>query len=285
MLLFAVVSAVSVGEQSCSPTRTRTLSLSLLTTLPYVPAQSASPHIKETLVALGENARSPLVETIVVLLDTFQGDDATRALRDRIQTDAEALEKIRAVVFGTQPTYAQLFQFANEHLTGIVALMNADIRLKNLDRIDADAFYASPPLALVIAVEPPSFRPCRAVPEDRCNVTQWKWAGSSWDVEIFKTPLFNPNFDLLDKMPPAPIYMNEQGAENRAGFFLAAAGYELYNPCHNHLAEHWHCWPSATHFKRDIRNVFLSSKASRGSRKGAYVEPRRDTRGILCDKG
>lgn len=257
--------------------------MSVLTTLPYVPAQSASPHIKETLVALGENARSPLVASVVVLLDAFQGEDATRALRGRIHADAKALAKIRAVVFGTQPTYAQLFQFANEHLHGrIVALMNADIRLKNLDRIDADAFYASPPLALVIAVEPPSVRPCRRVPEDRCNVTLWQWAGSSWDVEIFKAPLVNPNFDLLDKMPPAPIYMNEQGAENRAGFFLAAAGYELYNPCHNHLAEHWHCWPSATHFKRDIRNVFLSSKASRGSRKGAYVEPRRDTRGIIC---
>ena len=35
--------------------------------------------------------------------------------------------------------------------------------------------------------------------------------------------------------------MNAVGAENRAGFMLLAAGYDLRNPCLSIVAEHRHC--------------------------------------------
>ena len=51
--------------------------------------------------------------------------------------------------------------------------------------------------------------------------------------------------DTLDYSLLSGVYMNMMGAENRAGYFLHSAGYELRNPCAIVKAEHWHCAPKS----------------------------------------
>lgn len=252
--------------------------ISLLTTLPYVPRPRSHEHIREALLAIGENSRSPLIDDIVVLLDKGGPPlrDSIIAEQRKRGHNVSNVTKVRTVVYGRQPTYSDLFRFASVHLAKrAVALLNADVVLRNLHLIDHQALKSK--VALVLPVRPPSgaFKCAHDIP-DRCNRSTWRFAGGSWDVEIFWSPLQGAQYDLLDVMPPAPVYMNEQGAENRVGYFLTMSGYDVQDPCYNNLTEHWHCSVAHTHHSK--RNVYVTSDAV--NKKGVFTVPSVDTRGI-----
>lgn len=265
--------------------------LTTLPGIPWLSTQERlHPHFAETLLALAENVRLAHVVDVRVLIDHFpknssSGDSfdrvhsadtldnaATTALREFVRLSvrslsntsfgwsdlhgpslAHNLQKLRVHVHGVQPTYAHMFRYADAKLRGrLVALLNADIVLRNTDMFDGDAFDAHPPLALTISVRPPTgyflhtcLRPDGSVlpVADRCNLTTWRHSGKSWDVHVFKAPVVNARYDLLEQLRPYPVFMNAVGAEYRAGLFLSHSGYELHNPCRLNLAEHWHCTP------------------------------------------
>lgn len=249
--------------------------LTLLTTLPYVPRPRSHEHIRETLLAIGENSRSLLVEDIVVLLDKGGGSLRESIVDEQRKREYEGnVTKVRTVVYGKQPSYGDLFRFAGAHLADrAVAILNADVVLRNLHLIDHQALKDK--VALVLPVRPPSGFCAHDIP-DRCNRTTWRFAGGSWDVEIFWSPLQDAQYDLLDVMPPAPVYMNEEGAENRVGYFLTMSGYDIHDPCYNNLTEHWHC--SAKHTHHSKRNVYVTSDAV--NKPGVFTVPSINTPGI-----
>ena len=287
-----------------------TANVTILTTLPPLPSWqngSVNPHLYEILAAIGENARNLYVGEVRVLLDTGPWvvgspeklDDrvtqevrreilaAQHDLRDRLEamaTDRD-LEKIRAHVFGHQPTYAELFRYASYALPGrIVSLMNADVVLRNLHRLDAAAFWRPPPLGLVLTVREPTGplyeHHCERRVADRC--VGWQSAGKSYDGFVFATPLpATARYDMLEEFPPIPVYMNEYGAENRAKQFLFASGFDLVNPCLSRIAVHWHCRQKMHHQHdrvdvKNHKNIIL--------RLGGWplVPVNKDTRGLTC---
>lgn len=277
-----------------------TAELTILTTLPFVPSrvENASSHVYESLLAIGENARTTHVREIVVVLDAFaskdpKGKDVSAALRRNVRetqkkwaakieapASSAELSKIRAYVFGRQPTYSDLFRFADATMAGrLVALLNADIVLRNVEALDASAFAQKPPLALVLGVVGPNDRyksvACERPPIDRCD-TRLRHSGYSWDVEIFKAPLVHPCFALLDDAE-GPIYMNSMGAENRVGHFLATSGYQIFNPCRSIVAEHWHCEPKMHQLDELNRRVKADTLGN-----GSYIPVQAVTRGIRC---
>lgn len=234
-----------IGEDRCrNETGTGPFEgITMLTTLPYVPGNNlSSEHLNETLIALAENCKSEAVTEIRVVLDHHHDDDlhATRALQESVLARVVELSmrqavrasarrwkpaneyevaKIKVHVYGRQPTYSDMFRYASHHLRGrIVALANADIVLRNLRLVDADTLR-SQKLALVLSVRPPTPGSgplpliCHKAVFNRCD--NW-YTGGSWDCEIFYSPLTNPRYYLLDEREPRPVYMNQNGAENRA---------------------------------------------------------------------
>mmetsp|Transcript_19247 Transcript_19247/g.59384 ORF Transcript_19247/g.59384 Transcript_19247/m.59384 type:complete len:341 (+) Transcript_19247:35-1057(+) len=244
---------------------------------------SVDSHIFEIMLALGENARRENIEEIRVVLDDGPPESsedfadvnsssssssssvhavASRRLRadvsaaqqrfsaklDAMATETQ-LQKITAhVLDGRQPTYADLFRYASTALEGrVVALMNADVVLQNLDLLDATAFDGN--FSLVLTVRSPQGAygaQCGGRARDRC--VNWLHAGSSFDGFVFRTPIpATSRFDLLEDVDPLPVYMNARGAENRAKHFLWASGFDMANPCLVNLAEHWHCSRARMH--------------------------------------
>ena len=275
-------------------------------------------HDLEVLLALAENVCADAIEAVVVLVDgvgggasQHSGDEgdayATAMLKDAIYAAAMAhwkggrededdgrarrellegalTQKLSGHIFGEQPTYWDMFQFADTSpLVGpgkLVAIANADVVLRHGERLDPELFHPSNsvvversseaagggavvrhfelqprPLALVLSVVPrQGAHGCNVV--NHC--TQSK-VGLSWDVHIYESPLRNPAVtnggervtshrthgrtvsDALNRSLLEGVYMNMIGAENRAGFFLHHAGYQLANPCSTVVAEHWHC--------------------------------------------
>lgn len=286
-------------DVACAETATRA-KLTFLTTIMDVPGHTSSAHTFEILLALGENARTPEILQVHVFLDRLFGTanasdaDATTALRDAIRStqqthsskldaaaDESQLGKIVAHVFGRQPAYVELFRYADRVLSGrLVAVGNADVVLRHLGALDADAFEQEPPLALVLAVSMPNSRfldTCKRRSDllthdlmDRCSV--WSGRGYSWDVEVFKAPLVNACYELLEFA--SPIYMNSIGAENRVGHFLATSGYELFNPCRSLVVEHWHCEAKMHTKEKSISAALLGP--------GGFVGPQTVTRGVRC---
>ena len=203
-------------------------------------------------------------------------------------TSDRPLRKIRASVFSRQPTYAELFRFAEElpHVKSsavslrrrspkvhLVALANADIFLRNSELLDtssflSDAAAATPrrPLALTLTSSALS----GGCGPDSCSTAPQGW---SWDVTIFAVPFANPlNYSMLESLQPFPVYMNALGAENRVGLMLSAAKYELRNPCHVIQAVHVHC-ATKTHARLlDHAGVggppVMSADAKRNARSG-----------------
>lgn len=298
--------------------------LTLITTLPYIPSSDSAAHIhiNESLLAIGENCRSRSIAEIHVLLDTFPGNDeeASAALRRNVALEQARLPqwkgqpsrtgwrawypadfdthltKIHAHVFGRQPTYSDIFRFASSSLSNrIVGITNADIVLRNPEAIDLDSFSTSlAPFALCISVRPPSgpyagtCRFTRVGVRDRCVDERGRSrGGGSWDVTIFHSPLVNPRYELLDDLPPTPVYMNQMAGEERAGYFLAESGYRLYNPCKSVIAEHWHCTKHKTHHaKFDLARIVNRTTGSFAYNirplHGGMVVARADTPGIIC---
>lgn len=237
-ILFRVLDG-AVGKE-CGGVRVR---LTLITTLPYVPGLhdgELKPHINETLLAITENSRSSEIERIIVIVDQCP-EDVTLALRARLGTN-----KVSGVVWGSQPSYADLFRFADSLVGKLVVLANADVVLRRLSLLDPVAFYERR-LVHVVSVRSPPEAFCSRKDAHRYQIVDrcvgWEKAGTSWDVYIFQAPLKTPKYELLEVLEPTPVFMNEYGAENRAGYFLAKSGYRLYNPCIHIPAEHWHCSP------------------------------------------
>ena len=229
------------------------------------------------------------------------------------------------MVFGAQPTYEDMFRFANSNpLTccgRLVALSNSDVVLRHAERLDPRAFdyraqwshYASAaaplsesqalsppprPLAYVLSVQPVPNSCGRN--KDYC--IKFRKAGVSWDIHVFMTPLRDPSMPMspLSTSPLKPaspklttfprqhsfggamkndtldfsllegVFMNMMGAENRAGFFLHSAGYELRNPCAIIVAEHWHC-AQKTHALRKPPGKNLPYRGHKGGGGGASV--------------
>ena len=260
-------------------------------------------------MAFGENARSPEIGEIRVLVDEGQtsewmnlDEEATMQLRrdvkdgqmlnreklDFLASDVD-LQKITAHVYGHQPTYAELFRYASYGLPGrIVALMNADIVLRNMDLIDASAFDDDEDsrLALALTVREATgafMRECSKEGRiiDRCN-EKGKGTTYSWDGFVFSSPLpATSRYDMLEEFRPVPVYMNEMGAENRAKQFMTASGYDLVNPCYCSLAEHWHCAAkmhrSSTRVDPENPSLFYELGGDMGLPSGGA-----ETRGIRC---
>mmetsp|Transcript_19848 Transcript_19848/g.61430 ORF Transcript_19848/g.61430 Transcript_19848/m.61430 type:complete len:379 (+) Transcript_19848:26-1162(+) len=287
--------------------------VTILTTLPPLPSwqkNASSPHVVEILAALGENARTPRVEEIRVLLDvappktkkralhTNETDeratadlrkevrDGQRRVRERLDALAtdEELRKITSHVVGFQPTYSELFRYASYALAGrLVILMNADVVLRNLHLLEGTAFDEK--LAMVLTVRTPKSlnfqKHCERPVQDRC--VGWTSAGKSYDGFVFKSPLpATVRWDMLEEFAPYPVYMNEAGAENRAKQFLTASGYTLVNPCLHHLAEHWHCRRKMHH--QDTR-VDVKNHKNIVVRLGGWpiVPVSSNTRGLRCN--
>lgn len=242
--------------------------ISLITTIHQISTDGFKPsvHLSEVLLSLGENCRSDQISNIHVLIDTgVDNEDVTKKLRKavlqaqlsslvavgtirgynvsahEIKSEISSLNKLVAIVFGKQPTYAEMFKYADSKLShSMVAILNADIVLHGLHRLDYEAFDSL--IAHTIAVST-SKEGCG---EDECSKPQ----GWSWDVHIFKSPLApSVNYSLLEVTEPTPVYMNAMGAENRVGYMLKMGGYSLSNPCRDIVAEHWHCG-AKEHFGR-----------------------------------
>ena len=272
----------------------RGVNVTILTTIRGAPSSmnitQRNSHMHEIMLALGENSRTNEIAEIRVLLDhsNVSDDLSTARLRADIRSSQqesssiaslateEDLEKVIAHKYGRQPTYADLFRYASEFLPDrVVALLNADVVLRNLHLLDHDAFYD--PLALVLTLRPPTgYSACHKI-KDKCDITKYPSAGASYDGFIFIPPVQNPRYDTLEQWEPNPVYMNENGAENRAKQFLSASGYRILNPCYNNLAEHWHCAPRM-HYQ--LHNV--TNKSLRFIGGGKHVPVAKDTKGIRC---
>ena len=251
--------------------------VTLLTSISSIPSGVERDHDLEIMVALGENARSREVGEVRVLVDvdfpkvrsledldssnTRATKDLRRAIAESQLADRERLEelateqdllKVRAHLYGHQPDYAELFRYASFALPGrVVALANADVVLRNLDRLDSQAFVVPEEsnktrVALALTVRPPTGKfgqTCDKQLNDRCHRNS-----GPYDGFVFGTPLpATARYDLLEEFLPAPVYMNELAAEFRAKQFLVASGFDVINPCLNHLAEHWHCNSKKSH--------------------------------------
>ena len=233
----------------------------MLTTLRKIPSNhdqlAARSHWREVLLALGANCREAAIGHVRVLLDEradgllavnasgYLRDAVSRAqvqdwhgssqhaLLEALATEAE-LGKLRTTVYGHQPTYAELFRYASIKFPhSVVALLNADVALRNTHRLDLQAFcdrkpgarmtsaHVRPPLALVLSTRKPSTRrdpkTCRPV-VDRCSWAAWRKAhasaaaatnlppGRSWDVTIFRAPLLSTaDYSLLEVPSPSAL--------------------------------------------------------------------------------
>ena len=233
----------------------------VLTTLRSIPTNrellAARSHWREVLLALGANCREAAIGHVRVLLDEradgllavnasgYLRDAVSRAqvqdwhgssqhaLLEALATEAE-LGKLRTTVYGHQPTYAELFRYASIKFPhSVVALLNADVALRNTHRLDLQAFcdrkpgarmtsaHVRPPLALVLSTRKPSTRrdpkTCRPV-VDRCSWAAWRKAhasaaaatnlppGRSWDVTIFRAPLLSTaDYSLLEVPSPSAL--------------------------------------------------------------------------------
>ena len=259
MLLLSLFSYGAGGECNASERPF----LTVLTTLPFLVPRDASSvrslHFSETILAISQNTMSPFVEEVHVVLDSLGRKgvsdlEATRRLRLAVRSEEEKtggvsgsakVMKLTASVYGRQPTYADMFRYANGKFPGkLLALTNADVVLRNVDKLDREAFR--PPettrrLAFALSVHPPANGTCK--PTSRCVKNQ-----GSWDVHVFESPLpHSSDWYYLDELQPGPVFMNELGAENRVGIFLHASGYDLKNPCLHIIAEHYHCAPKTHH--------------------------------------
>ena len=290
------------------------VNVTIVTTIPVTPSWSmgtSKAHLNEMLLALGENSRSMEVGEIRVLLDDGPTDkDALKTVSRQVNSDGWSaavdavatsqlrtdvrkiqkmlsnkldgassdldLQKIKAHVFGRQPTYAELFRYANELSGRIVAVANADIVLRNMHLVDPEAFLhgTTSPLAMALAVRPPTGKfgsACQTNVDDRC-------ISATYDGFLVALPLVGtPRYDILEEFRPAPVYMNEWGAGDRAHQFLSASGYDIVNPCLANLTEHWHC---STVPKRLSYSSSSSSSNNNDRRPWSPIPISTDSRGL-----
>jgi len=314
LLLVAAARACTEAGQAEAP------QLTILASLPFVSLNldQAHPHLIETLLALGENTRSPHVVEVRVVLDRHfpsptngvvkrdlhkrdLDKNATWDLQQQIAlaqrehserldeiASQEQLQKIQAHVFGQQPTYAQLFRYANYALVDrIVVLTNADVVFRNFQSLDAGAFYGKhgvdPNFMLILAVRKPTGKFAETCEDmerviDRCDNLAW-----SYDSYVFKSPITaTARYDMLEEISPHPIYMNDNAAEHRVGAFLLMSGIAVYQACLYNFTEHWHCNQKMHHAKGNYNVEPVDGNPDETRMGFADIRPTYDFPGLKC---
>jgi len=242
------------------------LGLALLTSL-FIPDFTASLHTIELFTSLLINIFNPHIGQVHVLLESVTDECEwfpellTKFLPAAPWTN-ETLAKIVCVPVDSQPTYADLFRYANSKLAErLVLLANTDVAFdQSLGLIIPEAF-TSGHHGLVLSVHAPPYgekykevvgSDCAAEP--RCVVgrvgSPSGWGatatGTSWDAYLFRAPFLvvAGNGSGLGALNLSHVEseMNRIGAENNAAFELEVSlGLNLTNPCLHVKASHYHC--------------------------------------------
>lgn len=260
-------SLAEIEQLSALPAGAR-LNLALLTTL-FVPDPGASLHTIELFTALLINLFNPHIGQVHVLLESQTDEcewfpELLMQFLPAAPWTNETLAKIVCAPVAAQPTYADLFRYANAVLTDrLVLLANTDVAFdQSLGLILPEAF-ATGHQGLVLSVHSPPYSDkyrelvgsdCTA--EARCVVgrigSPSGWgataAGTSWDAYLFRAPLLAALDEAggggpgVMNLSHVESEMNRIGAENNAAFELEVSSrVRLSNPCLHVKAAHYHC--------------------------------------------
>jgi len=243
------------------------VNLSLLT-VSFVPENDNNLHIHEVYAAIAINLQNKFISDVYVMTESDCGtfSQAFRQTLARMANRTRILYKSYRKFWcvpsptGHQPTYEDLFKYANTTLAGkLVLLANADIVYdETLNRVVANNHsklvdpLTNEPIAYVLSMKKPPDgskylevfgKECRCNAHTTCFATctigtwqhGWPLGGNSWDAYIFATPLPSA-FNLAHTRLP----MNYNGAESMPAYQLLASGVQLYNPCFFINAFHWH---------------------------------------------
>lgn len=178
----------------------------------------------ETVLSL--NANNNYVNKIYLLIETKQFKLFENYDFLPIQSN-----KIVLIPVSKQPTYQQLFQYANEIMKNntntIVVIQNSDIVCTESIRyavcVKENQVYA------LSRYE----RPCGSsnYQPEQCN----RYESSSHDLFIFKSPIPEPIIQQLN------FTQNHWGAENVVIYQLKKGSFDVINPCYTIQCVHNHC--------------------------------------------
>jgi len=224
----------------------------LLTSLVLRGRRQDHPHVREMLAAFQANLRNRYVTSVHVLLETpGRPGGLCAALPAAIQSvtgmgvSPSEFGKITCRVWSRQPTYADLFRYANSNMsrTGNIVLANADVvfdeTLRRMKQLQPGS------QGHLISVRPPQYAgDFKAIWHTPCTTVLNKCSREthSWDAYAFSLPL-SPQLLGAD----LAFTMNILAADHRAAFALSDSGLTLTNPCMHINAFHWHCFSEKMH--------------------------------------
>ena len=131
--------------------------------------------------------------------------------------------KIQIILFHKQPTYSDLFKYANKLKGKICMISNSDIWLKNVD-LDLIKLIQTKD-KLIYALTRHESDGCRPL------INKYRMSHDSF---IFKSPI---NYDIPNGMNHI---QNKLGSENVIIIGLRKLGYRIYNPCKDIVIIHEH---------------------------------------------
>ena len=250
--------------------------LALVASAPAVP--ESSHRARDMSLALAGNLRLQGVAQVHLLVDGAQragepesasqagagdGDGDGRApawVNSAVHALPQSMRrKLHLVLRAEQPTYAELFAYANAALAGrLVMIAHADIELHDTSlaclnlALPGDGQAAGAPAALLTLTRHPhpacpessKGGALPTLPDNLCLEPMRTRDGkrravNSADAFVFRAPVAAAAAQRLTFLP------NRRGAENRLAHVMALAGYEILNPCHAVRIYHRHCDPSA----------------------------------------
>jgi len=204
------------------------------------------------LAASQANLGNPYITSVHVLLEApGRSGGSCAALPAAMQSatgmvvSPSSFGKMTCRMWSRQPTYADLFRYANSSMSraGNIVLANADVvfdeTLRRMKQLQPGS------QGHLISVRAPHFSgtfkalwrvPCTTV-LDKCSRET-----HSWDAYAFSLPL-PPQLLGAD----LDFTMNILSADHRAAFALSDAGLKLTNPCMHLHAFHWHCFSTKMH--------------------------------------
>jgi hypothetical protein len=240
----------------------------VLLTSTFVPRTHPSEHFKEIYAAIATNLLNKFIVEVHLLTESdclivkAHLEEQVLQISDglAIRESMDSKLTCTSTKHGRQPSYADLFRYANVTLAGkMVLLSSADVVFdETLGLIDPHHIMRHEH-AYILSVMPPPHngqykkvfnQECDASP--RCAVGAWQGGGSwgqgpgsgnSWDSYVFAPPL-SPRMDLSH----INHTLTFPGAKNLAAFQLEVYGnLTLYNPCFHVHAYHWHCLGGKMH--------------------------------------